>query len=411
MSFYVCSTFDVYDPVSGFFVMKIDCIEWNEEIQGPWNGPKYATKAECYAQSICAQEDNNPTNPSSNNYCNIAINSISIIDRTSSSLTIKIDLPENYQNTYLEYAMYDIEYNELSGFKRITSSEVLNKNDTYTISDNFDSVCAIAFRLVQPCVTVEGSGNTGGSESGESGNSGNSGDSNNLLPPFLTGAYYQGELGTYYSGLSPTTLRIYNFNNQPLNIEIQRRYHPGGLPTNSPSGPGPWEPVSMTTPVPITDSVDAHSSILTPLYISSIVCCYEYRVRFISNSGASEWTDYDSSETYTGTGNILPPEVPLNIAVINGNMSVVVPGNENAGLGDTLIEVQGRYMGAFYTSGPGPWYDIIPDVSVPASEAGPWSALTGISINSPGFQTTVQFRARIFTTHGAVSSWLSTTWP
>lgn len=407
MSFYVCATFDTYDPATGFFIMKIDCIEYDENMLGPiqnWTGPLYATKQECYAQSICVQGENNPIDPSSNNYCNISINSVSLIERTPNSLTVNIDLPDAYKNTHIEYALYDIEYNELDTFKTIDTSNILNKNDTYTISDDFTNVCAVAFRLRQPCAPTISSG----SESGESGDSG--GVIDGLLPPFLTGAYYQGELSTYYSGLSTTNLRIYNFNNQSLNIEIERRYHPGGLPTNSPSGPGPWESVSLTTPIVIPDSIGAYSSILTPLYISNIVCCYEYRVRFVTNNGVSAWTDYDTSETYTGTGNILPPETPLNIGVINGNMSVVVPGNDNAGTGDTLVEVQGRYMGAFYTTGPGPWYDIIPDISVPTSEAGPWSASTGISINSPGYASSVQFRARIFTTHGAVSSWLSTTW-
>lgn len=159
MSYYVCATFDAYDPVTGFFVMKMDCIEWNEDDLGPWGGPKYNTKQECYAQSVCSQEANNPTTPSSNNYCGISINSISLVDRTTDSLTFTINIPETYLATYIQYAFYDIDNNQLSDFKTLCGTpDPLLTTDTFTINDNFNGVCAIAFRLLRPCETESGSG-------------------------------------------------------------------------------------------------------------------------------------------------------------------------------------------------------------------------------------------------------------
>jgi hypothetical protein len=189
MSYYVCATFDAYDPVTGFFVMKMDCIEWNEEDLGPWLGPKYNTKEECYARSVCVQgPDNNPTIPQSNNYCNININLVSLVDRTQDSLTFNINLPSNYEDTYIEYALYDIEYNELSTFKRMSNTpNPLQTSGTFTIQDNFNNVCAIAFRLVKPCDIIESSGGSGSQKSGDSGESGSGTDEEDTV---LTGILF-----------------------------------------------------------------------------------------------------------------------------------------------------------------------------------------------------------------------------
>ena len=159
MAYYVCATFDAYDPVTGFFVAKMDCIEWNEDDLGPWAGPKYATKAECYAQSVCTQGENNPTQPTSNNYCGISISSLSIVDRTDTTLTFTINLPDKYNSTYIQYAFYDIDNNQLQDFKTICGTpDPLLTSDTFTITDNFTGVCAIAFRLLKPCEEESGSG-------------------------------------------------------------------------------------------------------------------------------------------------------------------------------------------------------------------------------------------------------------
>lgn len=179
MSFYVCATFDAYDPVTGFFVMKMDCIEWNEDDLGPWGGPKYNTKEECYAQSVCSQQANNPTTPTSNNYCGISISSVDFINRTDDSLTVNINIPEQYNNTYIEYALYDIQYNQLGDFQKLNSaSDTLSLSTTFTISGNFNSVCAVAFRLVKLCSDEEGSGSIGSLD--ESGSETGSGASESL---------------------------------------------------------------------------------------------------------------------------------------------------------------------------------------------------------------------------------------
>ena len=188
MSFYVCATFDEYDPVTGFFTMKMDCIEWNEDDLGPWLGPKYNTKAECYAQSVCSQQANNPTAPTSNNYCGISITSVDFVSRTDDSLTVNINIPEQYNNTYIEYALYDIEYNQLSDFKRVSNTpNPLQTSGTFTVQDNFNDVCAIAFRLVKPCDIIESSGGSGSQESGDSGESGSGTDEEDTV---LTGILF-----------------------------------------------------------------------------------------------------------------------------------------------------------------------------------------------------------------------------
>lgn len=182
MSYYVCSTFDVYDPVSGFFVTKIDCIEWNEDYMGVWNGPKYATKAECYAQSICTQAENDTVISISNNYCNMVIDSVSLIDKSFTTLTFNINIEESYYNTYIQYALYDINFNQLTEFKTINNtSNPLPITSTLTITDNFNDVCAVAFRLLRPCESISGSIGSGSGESGSEDSGGNNTQCNGIL--------------------------------------------------------------------------------------------------------------------------------------------------------------------------------------------------------------------------------------
>lgn len=173
MSFYVCTRFDEFDKKTGFYVMKLDCINWDESILGPWSGAKYNSKEECYSKSICAKSDSStPDIPdTSNNYCGISIKNISLIERTIDTLIVDVELPENYENTYLEYALYDIDNNLLSDFKRVAGGS-LQSLFTLIISDFTENVCAVAFRLVRPCETIgseSGSDESGSKESGTSG--------------------------------------------------------------------------------------------------------------------------------------------------------------------------------------------------------------------------------------------------
>lgn len=196
MSYFVCATFDIFDPVTGFFVMKMDCIEWNEDDLGSWEGPKYSSKEECYARSICTQGDNNPTDIPSNNFCGIGISDIKLINRTEETLTFNITLPEYYENTFIEYAFYDIEYNQLRDFRFVCNTpNPLPLSGTFTIQDDFTNVCAIAFRLHVPCVEqcpprtlipVEDSGGEG-SAGGHWENA-----ARNVDYPTPDGAYYPG---------------------------------------------------------------------------------------------------------------------------------------------------------------------------------------------------------------------------
>lgn len=166
MSFYVCTTFDEFDHKTGFYVMKMDCISWDENILGAWTGPSYSTKDECYAKSTCLKT--NAVNSSiieSNNYCNISIVNASLIEINNNFIVIDIELPEIYQDTYLEYALYNIDNNLINDFKRV-SGPTLSKNFNITIPNPEQETCAIAFRLVRPC-DVSGS-ESGSVESGPS---------------------------------------------------------------------------------------------------------------------------------------------------------------------------------------------------------------------------------------------------
>jgi len=187
MSFYACATFDEFDPSTGFYVMKMDCINWDENILGPWSGTKYSTQEECYAQSICARS--NPSSPpiQSNNWCNISIINVSTAQRTENSLTVNVELSDSYENTYLECARYNIENQMLSDFTRIAGSS-LSSLITVTIPNFTPDTCAIAFRLYRPCEEIgseSGSEESGSEESGseESGSgSGSGSDSDDFVP-------------------------------------------------------------------------------------------------------------------------------------------------------------------------------------------------------------------------------------
>lgn len=182
MSFYVCSTFDEYDPKTGYYVVKIDCIQWDEDLLGSWSGQRYDTKEECYARSICSKSigNINLSLGKSNNYCKIYIKSVSLISKSSSNITFNIELPEDYFNTYIEYALFDIDEVMLQNFQRLN----INNNNTGFLNQSFiadvpipsEAACVVAFRLVRPCETeISGGSYSGSIETGIGSSSGSSG--------------------------------------------------------------------------------------------------------------------------------------------------------------------------------------------------------------------------------------------
>lgn len=101
--FYVCTSYDVFNPKTGFYNTKLDCIEWDTEILGEYDGPTYATKDQCIEQSICIKTDHE-----SNNYCNIYIEDVKLLNKTNEEMVFDITLPKAYENTFLHHALYDI---------------------------------------------------------------------------------------------------------------------------------------------------------------------------------------------------------------------------------------------------------------------------------------------------------------
>lgn len=102
-SFYVCTSYDVFNPQTGLYYNKLDCIEWDTELMGPYNGPMYSTKKECIDNSICSK-----TNHQSNNYCNISIQDVNLLSKTDEEIILSVTLPSNYDDTYLHHALYNV---------------------------------------------------------------------------------------------------------------------------------------------------------------------------------------------------------------------------------------------------------------------------------------------------------------
>lgn len=196
--FYICSTYDVYDTASGFYVSKVDCIQWDEDILGPYDGPKYATQEECYHNSICSRVGPQmaairPTN----NWCNISISSFDIIEKTSSSVTLEVTLPEAYEDTYFEYLLTDSNFEPIvSDYERVVGlGTSLSTTNTLTIQTN--NACGMMLRLVKPC---PGSGSEiSGSESG----SGSGGGENNNGNDLQTETRFIFDLSSWSELLSP----------------------------------------------------------------------------------------------------------------------------------------------------------------------------------------------------------------
>ena len=127
--FYVCTIYDEYDPVTGLFNMTQDCIEWNEDILGPWSGgpgTTFSTQAECYANSVCVNKN---TTSNHNNLCGLYINNVSLIDRTNNKLTIQLETPDIYYDTYIEYSID----NGLTFNKVNSNNMIVNQTNTFNI--------------------------------------------------------------------------------------------------------------------------------------------------------------------------------------------------------------------------------------------------------------------------------------
>lgn len=159
--YYVCTNYNVYDTVSGLFVLKRGCIEWDDVLLGPFDGIHYPTLNQCNAQSDCV-------NTLNANFCNIQINDICVIENTNNNTYLLVSLPANYENTNLEFAIYD-NNNIVSNFIKINNTKDLKQYDIYTIANNnFDPNCNLVFRLVKSCIE-----DSTGSESGSGGSSTN----------------------------------------------------------------------------------------------------------------------------------------------------------------------------------------------------------------------------------------------
>lgn len=142
-AFYVCTTYDKYNPNLGAFYPVNDCILWDEEILGPWHGVRHQTKEDCYNNSICNKSFSSlgfagtfippTTDPGANNYCNIFISNVELISQTNSYIKVKIELPQEYKNTYIEYILYDFNNDLARDWTRLCRKNLLI-SDTYTIN-------------------------------------------------------------------------------------------------------------------------------------------------------------------------------------------------------------------------------------------------------------------------------------
>lgn len=151
-SFYVCTTHDIYDPSTGIFTMVRDCILWDTDVLGPYNGTTYSSEDECYNLSDCVRQNN----------CDRQIELITLVSKTNNSVTLTIELQADYDDTHLEYAILDINHNIIQNWIQI-SSNALPRVADYTISINTSTHCLLAFRLVKECYgTTSSGGNNNG---------------------------------------------------------------------------------------------------------------------------------------------------------------------------------------------------------------------------------------------------------
>lgn len=118
--FYVCMEFDTYDNNSGYWVSNANCIEWDTDKFGIWNGPKYNTKEECEALSVCVGSKNNPPAPDLTNLCINDIVNVDLIEKTDEYLLLDINTTSKDANNkeiytyYIDYTLFDENYNKLS---------------------------------------------------------------------------------------------------------------------------------------------------------------------------------------------------------------------------------------------------------------------------------------------------------
>lgn len=124
--FFVCTNFDIFNTKTGLFTTKQDCIEWDTELLGDWKGDTYDSMAQCREQSICDQKSagvlsiDDESNSSSNNYCNLYIENIEALEVHEDHIVVQIELKEEYLDTYIQYALYDINHNLIQDWSYIS---------------------------------------------------------------------------------------------------------------------------------------------------------------------------------------------------------------------------------------------------------------------------------------------------
>lgn len=156
-TFYVCAIFDTYDPQTGLFAMKQDCILWDEELLGSWNGgPTFQTKEECYINTVCQE--------SLASGCGLVINNIDLIDKTNNTMQVQIELPEAYNNTHIEYNLFDVNNTMLQDWTRLYDSLVSGSGIYNLDSNNIENTCLVGFRLVRSCYGSGSGSDSGGSD-------------------------------------------------------------------------------------------------------------------------------------------------------------------------------------------------------------------------------------------------------
>jgi hypothetical protein len=229
---YICTTYDEYNPQTGFYVLKQDCIEWNEDLLGPYAGTTYATQQECYDNSVCSQQPNSSTNSVSdnlNNWCGISITNVSLLEKTNNNIKVLLETPEIYYNTYIEYSL-----NNGNSFLRINlnNNNIVEQSNILHIDiDHGGSggeVCSLIFRLVTPCEigSESGSESGGGSESG-SDSGGKSGIDNSLYitnasacyAPYVNSQITEGYL--YITGFIDNTLPTF-WDTRTILLEVNK---------------------------------------------------------------------------------------------------------------------------------------------------------------------------------------------
>lgn len=105
--FYVYTTYDIYNPKTGYFQTKLGCVEWNTDLFGEYYGNKYASKEECILNNAVFGASQPSITDNYNTNCGIYIVGADVIQKLEDSIEVDVALPEYYCNTYLQYQLYD----------------------------------------------------------------------------------------------------------------------------------------------------------------------------------------------------------------------------------------------------------------------------------------------------------------